>query len=161
MPYTPHRSAKPTAEDYAHSTRLPPRHPQATHTIGTDPATVLPVWRRPHLQNSKRHRTLHTTTATPPRCGELEKWTSNKTVVAIWRTITSRAAYPTYDAIATPSIQKGGLPTSAGGINYVIIILALLKIQDAHRNPLPANNPHRRTSGPAEITWRRLLTLST
>ncbi|MFZ8806891.1 MAG: hypothetical protein ACO2PN_02140 [Pyrobaculum sp.] len=110
----------------------------------------MPIWRRftPKPQTAQDP----TSPQRPPRSGESEKWTSNKAVVAIWRTITSRAAYPTYDAIATPSIQKGGLPTSAGGIHYVIIVPTLLKIQDAHRNPLPANNPHRRTSRPTEIT---------
>ncbi|MFZ8838083.1 MAG: hypothetical protein ACO2PM_03970, partial [Pyrobaculum sp.] len=84
----------------------------------------------------------------PPKRGESEKWTSNKAVVAIWHTTTGHAAYPTYDAIATPSIQKGGLPTLAGGIHYVIIVPTLLKIQDAHRNPLPANNPPGGQAGP-------------
>jgi hypothetical protein len=27
--------------------------------------------------------------------------------VAVWRTITGHAAYPTYDAMPTPNIQKG------------------------------------------------------
>jgi hypothetical protein len=137
-----------------HSLGLRPTQPPppTSHTRHRRrPATVLPIWRRftPKPPNGTRPLT---TTAIPPRSGESEKWTNNKAVVAIWHTITSRAAHPTYDAIATPSIQKGGLPTSAGRIHYVIIVPTLLKIQDAHCNPLSANNPHRRTSGPAEIT---------
>jgi hypothetical protein len=133
-----------------HATRPPPT-PPASHTRHRHRHCNCLAHRcQLHLRNPKLHTTLHTITATPQRCGESEKWTRNKAVVAIWHTITGHAAYPTYDAIATPSIQKGRLSTSAGGVHYVTKNIAA-SVDPRH----PLQPPPRQQPAPADKRARR------